>query len=68
LTIVSILTLQVEGKEYTIYNDASSNGFDCMLMQDDKVVPYASQQLGPCEKNYTTHDLKLVVVVFTLKI
>ena len=37
-------------------------------MQHGKVVAYASRQLKPYEKNYPTHDLELVVVVFTLKI
>ena len=37
-------------------------------MQDGKVVVYASRQLKSHEQNYPTHDLKLAVVVFTLKI
>ena len=37
-------------------------------MQDGKVVTYASIQLKPHEQNYPTHDLKLVTVVFALKI
>jgi len=34
--------LTVEGKEYTIYSDALKNGLSCVLMQEDKVVAYAS--------------------------
>nr|GEZ80394.1 putative reverse transcriptase domain-containing protein [Tanacetum cinerariifolium] len=34
----------------------------------DKVISYASRQLKIHEKNYTTHDLELGVVVFALKI
>ena len=64
LTIAPILTLPVEGKEYTIYSDALKNGLDCVLMQEDKGVAYASQQLKPYEKNYPTHDLELTTVVF----
>ena len=37
-------------------------------MQNGKVVAYASRQLKNYEKNYPTHDLELVVVVFALKI
>ena len=37
-------------------------------MQRGKVIAYASRQLKIHEKNYTTHDLKLGVVVFALKI
>jgi len=32
LITTSILTLPVEGKEYTIYSDASKNGLGCVLM------------------------------------
>jgi len=63
-----ILTLPVEGEEYTVYSDASKNGLGCVLMQKDKVIAYASGQLKPYEKNYPTHDLELAAVVFALKI
>ncbi|GKF31100.1 putative reverse transcriptase domain-containing protein, partial [Tanacetum coccineum] len=36
-------------------------------MQREKVIAYASCQLKIHEKNYTTHDLELGVVVFALK-
>ncbi|GJY25302.1 putative reverse transcriptase domain-containing protein [Tanacetum coccineum] len=39
----------------------------CVLMQRGKVIAYASRQLKIHEKNYTTHDLELGVVVFALK-
>ena len=32
LTTAPILTLPMEGKEYTIYSDASKNGLGCVLM------------------------------------
>jgi len=34
-------------------------------MQEDKVVAYASRLLKNYERNYPTHDLKLVALVFT---
>ena len=40
----------------------------CALMQNGKVITYASRQLKIHENNYPYHDLELVVVVFTLKI
>ncbi|GKE36828.1 putative reverse transcriptase domain-containing protein [Tanacetum coccineum] len=43
-------------------------GLGCVLMQRGKVIAYASWQLKIHEKNYTTHDLELGVVVFALKI
>ena len=51
-----------------MYSDASRIGLGCVLMQDGKVVEYASRQLKPHEQNYPTHDLELAAVVFTLKI
>ena len=42
LTIALILTLPIEGKKYTIYTDVPKDGLACVLMQEDKVVAYAS--------------------------
>ena len=39
-----------------------------MLMQDSRVIAYASRQLKKDETNYPTHDLELVAMVFALKI
>ena len=38
------------------------------LMQQSRVIAYASRQLRPYEQNYPTHDLELAAVVFALKI
>ena len=51
-----------------IYSDASKKGLGCVLMQQGKVVAYASRQLKSHEQNYPTHDLELAGVVFALKI
>ena len=56
------------GREYTMCSDASRIGLGCVLMQDGKVVAYASKQLKPHEQNYPTHDLELAAIVFALKI
>ena len=37
-------------------------------MHHGKVIAYDSSQLNVHEKNYPTHDLKLDVIVFSLKI
>ena len=63
-----VLTQPTPGREYTIYSDASRIGLGCVLMQDGKVLAYASKQLKPYEQNYPTHDLELAAVVFALKI
>ena len=49
-----------------IYNDASGKGLGCVLMQHGHVVAYACRNLKPHEKNYPTHDLELVAVIFAL--
>ena len=51
-----------------MYCDASRDGLGCVLMQFRRVVAYGSKQLKNHEKNYPTHDLELVVVVFALNI
>ena len=62
-----VLTQPTSGREYALYSDASNIGLGCVLMQDGKVVAYASRQMKPQEQNYPTHDLELVAVVFALK-
>ena len=68
LTEAPVLTQPTYGKEYVIFSDASLNELRCVLMQEGKVVAYASRQLKPHKKNYLTHDLELPAIVFTLKI
>ena len=45
-----VLTQPTSGKEYTLYSDASGIGLGCVLMQDGKVVAYASRQLNHMSK------------------
>nr|GFB11624.1 reverse transcriptase domain-containing protein [Tanacetum cinerariifolium] len=63
-----ILALPKGSKDFIVYYDASNKGLGAVLMQRKKVISYASRQLKIHEKNYTTHDLKLGAIVFTLKI
>nr|GEX54068.1 putative reverse transcriptase domain-containing protein [Tanacetum cinerariifolium] len=53
--------------KFIVYYDASHKGLGAVLMQNGKVIAYASRQLKIHEKNYTTHDLELGAVVFALK-
>ncbi|GJR48021.1 retrotransposon protein, putative, ty3-gypsy subclass [Tanacetum coccineum] len=62
-----ILALPKGSENFIVYCDASHEGLGVVLMQNEKVIAYASQQLKIHEKNYTTHDLELRVVVFALK-
>ncbi|KAG8491589.1 hypothetical protein CXB51_014771 [Gossypium anomalum] len=68
LTKAPVLVQPKPGKEFVIYSDASMNGLGCVLMQEGKVIAYASRHLKPHEKNYPTHDLELAAIIFALKI
>ncbi|GKG22248.1 putative reverse transcriptase domain-containing protein, partial [Tanacetum coccineum] len=64
-----ILALPEGFENFIVYCDASHKGLGDVLMQNEKLISYASRQLKIVhEKNYTTHDLELGAVVFTLKI
>jgi hypothetical protein len=55
-------------KPFDVYCDASGSGLGCVLMQEGRVIAYASRQLRRHEEHYPTHDLELAVVVHALKI
>ena len=63
-----MLILPDPKRTFEVYCDASGQGLGCVLMQEGRVVAYASRQLRPHEVNYPTHDLELAAVVFALKI
>ncbi|GJW24283.1 putative nucleotidyltransferase, ribonuclease H [Tanacetum coccineum] len=63
-----VLALPGGPKDFVVYCDASSLGLGYVLMQRGKVITYASRQLKIHKKNYTTYDLELGAVVFSLKI
>ncbi|GKD89906.1 putative reverse transcriptase domain-containing protein, partial [Tanacetum coccineum] len=62
-----ILALPEGSENFVVYCDASRKGLGTVLMQREKVIAYALCQLKIHEKNYTTHDLELGAIVFTLK-
>nr|GEY11632.1 putative reverse transcriptase domain-containing protein [Tanacetum cinerariifolium] len=62
-----ILALPKGSENIIVYCDASHKGLGSVLMKNEKVIAYTSRQLKINEKNYTTHDLELGVVVFALK-
>jgi ribonuclease HI len=55
-------------KDFVVYCDASRQGLGGILMQEGKVVAYASRQLKKHEENYSAHDLELAAVMHALKI
>jgi hypothetical protein len=63
-----MLALLDIGKDFVVYCDASRRGLGCVLMQDGRVIAYASRQLKEHENRYPTHNLELAAVVHALKI
>ncbi|GJZ92736.1 putative reverse transcriptase domain-containing protein [Tanacetum coccineum] len=57
-----ILALPQGAENFIVYCDASHKGLGAVLMQNEKVIAYASRQLKIHEKNYTTRDLELGVL------
>ena len=53
-----MLTLQEDNEGFVVYCDVSRVGLECVLIQQSKVIAYASGQLKVHEKNYPTHDLE----------
>ncbi|WVZ79940.1 LOW QUALITY PROTEIN: hypothetical protein U9M48_027462 [Paspalum notatum var. saurae] len=68
LTSAPVLAQPDVTKPFDVYCDASGNGLGCVLMQEGRVIAYASRQLRKHEANYATHDLELAAVVHALKI
>nr|GEY40348.1 retrotransposable element Tf2 [Tanacetum cinerariifolium] len=62
-----ILALPKGSENFIVYCDASHKVLGAMLMQNKRVIAYASRKLKIHKKNYTTHDLELRAVVFALK-
>jgi hypothetical protein len=67
LTTAPVLAQPDSSKPFDVYCDASSTGLGCVLMQDNRVIAYASRALRPHEQNYPTHDLELAAMVHALK-
>ena len=66
LTTTLVLNLPNREDKFTVYCDASKVGLGYVLMQNGRVVAYASRQLKKHEQNYPTHDLEMAAVIFLL--
>jgi hypothetical protein len=68
LTTAPVLAQPDINKPFDVYCDASGSGLGCVLMQEGRLITYASRQLRRHEEHYPTHDLELAAVVHALKI
>ena len=68
LTRTPVLTVPNNNDLYVVYTNASGIDLRCVLTQNDRVMVYASLQLMPHKRNYSTYDLDLATVIFALKI
>jgi hypothetical protein len=68
LTSALVLVQPDNSKPFEVFCDESCTGLGCVLMQEGRVIAYASRALLPHEINYPTHDLELAAVVHALKI
>nr|GEW33613.1 reverse transcriptase domain-containing protein [Tanacetum cinerariifolium] len=62
------LALPKRSKDFIVYCDVLIKRLGAVIMQREKVIAYASQQLKIHEKNYTTYDLELAATMFASKI
>ena len=58
LVSAPVLCLPDLEKDFQVYCDASHQGLGGVLMQEWKVVAYASRQLKTHEVNYPIHELE----------
>jgi hypothetical protein len=68
LTTAPVLAQPDPSRSFDVYCDASGTGLGCVLMQDNRVIAYASRALQTHEQNYPTHDLELAAVIHALKL
>ena len=68
LTTTRVLNLPKGLDGYVIHCGRSRVGLVYVLIQQGKVIAYASLQLKVHEKNHPTHDLEFAAVVFAFKV
>ena len=67
LTTTPILKIADSYKYFVVCMDTCKEGLGGVRIQENYVIAYESRKLKEHEKNYTTHDLELVVIIHALK-
>ena len=67
LTTAPILNIVDPFKDFVVCTDACKEGLSGVLLQENYVVAYEYRKLKEHEKNYVTHDLELVAIIYALK-
>jgi len=67
LASVPILNIVDPNEYFVFYVNVFKEGLDGVLIQRDHVVCYESKKLKEHERNYSTHDLELAMIVHALK-
>jgi hypothetical protein len=68
LTTAPVLAQPDSTQPFDVHCDAPGTRIGCVLMQNNRVIAYASRALRNHEQNYSTHDLELAAVIHALKI
>jgi hypothetical protein len=68
LTTAPVLAQPDTSRPFDVYCDALGIGLGCVLMQDNRVIAYASRALQTHEQNYPTRDLELAAIIHALKL
>jgi hypothetical protein len=63
LALAPVLVQPDNSKPFKVFCNTSGTGLGCVLMQQGRVIAYASRALRPHEINDPTHDLALAAVV-----
>ena len=67
LTIAPILQIADPNWDFVVCMDASKEGLEGVLLQNDHVICYESCKLKEHEQKYPTHDLELGATIHSLK-
>lgn len=67
LASAPVLSYFAPGKEITCQCDASSRGLGAVIMQDGKIIEYASRALTRTEQNYAQIEKELLSILFALE-